>query len=1247
MYKQIVAFINKLFMSLGLGMRAKLIILFIAIKVIPLILLAYVAWQQSWSLGDYLKSRTLVLNESVQTSLMQAGEIAIADAVTALDNRAREDIESLTTNTARQVANFLYQRDDDVRFAASLPPNREIYKNFVDNKSGLVIVPGAWELTEDGKAWQPAGSAPSQAKITSSIEANNENFNYRAPDQLKYASKPLFLEMTFVDLAGKEQIKVTTSPLMDPALKDVSVRANTFVRAETYFAELGKLKPGEIYVSEVIGAYTPSKVISFYTPQSAAAAGEDYAPQQSAYAGRENPSGKRFQGIVRWATPVEQNGKITGYVTLALNHDHIMEFTDHLMPTPNRYTELPDASAGNYAFIWDYKGRSIVHPRHHSIVGYDQETGDPQIPWLEDWIYEAWKASGKTYAEFITDVPTFQDQSTARKPARELTQAGLLGLDCRYLNFAPQCTGWFDLTREGGSGSFRILWSSLWKLTTAAAIPYYTGRYGDSLRGFGFVAIGAGVDDFHRPAMQTKDTIDEIIETAHNNLDSVVAETEQGIARSLWNTAVSLSVATAMMVALVIFIAIWLASILTRKITSLIQGISRFRGGERNFRFHTPLKDEMGLLADSFDDMADSIVDSVQNPLAIVDNQRNIIYMNDAYLCKYNITLEEIKGKYYFDYSAFTEGGPSCPITAFLEHREAEVIFDSRSNIYYKGQAIPFTSLDGQTGGYIISVSDVSEIILSQKQIEQQGALLNTIFTALPDLIWYKDESGKIMAANPRFLALLGKKEEDVIGKNAGELNLPPELLEIINKQDQTIIETGQAFKAEEYMTFADGHMETVESVRIPIYAAQDKLLGILGVARDITQRVRIENELRQAQDELKVAIKKANKANDSKSAFLASMSHEIRTPMNAIIGMTSIVKRKLGEKDIPWEEIRVHMDQVDTSSQHLLSLLNDILDISKIEAGKIEISREPFILATLIDNVASIIKPRCIEKNISFKVMQEGVGDHAFNSDSLRLRQVLINLLGNSVKFTPSAGTVSFSVTVREKKENQALVCFQVSDTGIGISPEALQKLFVAFEQGGASVAREYGGTGLGLSISKSIINLFGGDITVTSRQGEGSLFEFSIWMDYADNLSTPQNMRASLPTFAGYRALLVDDVRINRIIVLEQLKKTNLIIEEADDGDTAVEKFSASPIGFYNIIFMDVQMPRMNGYEASKAIRALDRPDAATVIIVAMTANAFREDVEEALRSGMNDHLAKPLQLNKLVDTLVKYLNSYQAGN
>ncbi len=1231
-------------MKLGLGMRAKLIILFIAIKVVPLILLAYVAWQQSWNLGDYLEVRTVQLNETVTETLDQVNHVAVDDAVNALDERAREDIERMTTDTARLVADFLYGRDDDIRFAATLPPEQSHYRDFVNSRQGMLLIPGKWELAPDKRSWRPASSDSAAENLTSSIEENSVSFHYRPPDKFNYASRPLYLEMTFIDLNGQEKIKAVSSPRMDAQLKNVAERANTYVKAETYFEQLRKLKPGEIYVSDVIGAYVGSKVIGMYTPDSAAAKGEEFAPEKSAYAGMENPLGKRFQGIIRWATPVVRQDKIIGYVTLALDHDHIMEFTDHLTPTMDRYTELPNAAAGNYAFIWDYKGRSICHPRHFSITGYDPATGDPQVPWLEDWIYNLWQASGKTYAEFIKDVPTFVDQSNSKRPAAALTQAGLVGLDCRYLNFAPQCTGWFDLTKDGGSGSFRILWSGLWKLNTAGTIPYYTGRYGESLRGFGFVAIGANVDEFHRPAMETKEVLNQYIAKANHELGRANSETRQGIADSLWNTAISLTTYTALMAALVIFIAIWLASTFTRKITGMIDGISKFRGGNRRFRFNAPIKDEMGLLADSFDDMASSIEKNVTYPLAIMSANFKIIYMNDAYLEKNGRTLEEVTGKNYWDYSLFTEGSPSSPINALESGHEAEVLYVPRLNAYFKGSASTFTNKDGSMAGYIVSIADVTEIITSQQQIESQRALLDTIFTSFPDLIWYQDREGRFLAANPRFLDMLGLSQQEVIGKTVQELNLPQAIKDLSGETLDFIVENKSAHHVEETFVFADGHSEIVESVHMPLFDLHDEFLGLIGVSRDITQRVKVQNDLRRTRDELQQAIKQANRASESKTAFLASMSHEIRTPMNAIIGMTSIVKRKLSLVSMPINEIRGHIDQIDTSAQHLLGLLNDILDISKIEAGKIELNHEAFVLDLLVDNVASIIRSRASEKHIHFDVIQEGYQNQALLGDSLRLRQVLINLLGNAVKFTPRHGHIELQVRLEEREDDRALIMFRVVDTGIGIALDALEKLFVAFEQGSAQVAREYGGTGLGLSISQSIVHMLGGEIKVSSQVGEGSCFEFAIWLEEARFEPTAAQQQGPHHLYNGKRALLVDDVRINRVIVIEQLKDTGLEIDEADDGDVALAMFTASPANYYDVIFMDIQMPRMNGYEAARAIRNLNRDDAQEVIIIAMTANAFREDVEEAILNGMNAHLPKPIRLEKLTEMLDQFLITKQ---
>lgn len=378
-------------------MRAKLIILFVIIKVLPLIILAFIAWSQAYKLASDVGDRALDLHSTAYSALIDSGQIATTNAVKALDERAREDIERITTDAAKHVADFLYKCDNDILFAAQLPVDKTYYANFVKSKVGRLTKPSEWVLAPDGKGWVPVKKIKNSEIITSSNPENNLAFHYRPADTLDHELRPLFLEISFIDLNGQEKIKITSTGTMEQKLQDVSKRANTYIKAETYFAELKKLKPGEIYVSDVIGAYVGSKIIGTYTPENAQKKGISYDPENSAYAGKENPVGKRFKGLIRWATPVEKEGKVVGYVTLALDHDHIMEFTDHISPTNERYTDLPDASEGNYAFIWDYKGRSIVHPRHFSIVGYDPETGDPQVPWLEDKIYDEWQASGKSY----------------------------------------------------------------------------------------------------------------------------------------------------------------------------------------------------------------------------------------------------------------------------------------------------------------------------------------------------------------------------------------------------------------------------------------------------------------------------------------------------------------------------------------------------------------------------------------------------------------------------------------------------------------------------------------------------------------------------------------------------------------------------------------------------------------------------------------------------------------------------------
>ncbi len=594
------------------GIRGKLIAIFVLIKVVPLVLLAWFAWHATSQLGGDVSEKAGSMADTMLDTMKSIGKTVTDDSIRALDLRSREAIEALTTDTAKEIATFLYDRDIDIRQAASLDPSEASFRRFLHERQRNIYRHAAWKLAEDGKSWVPETPVAREAKVTRPILPDNaKDFHARPPEYLGEAERrPLFIEMTLVDLAGNEKIKITTGDLTDRQLRNVADPANTFVKAERYFAELKKLKAGEIYVSDVIGAYVPTHAIGPYLPATLEKAGKPFKPEESAYAGTENPVGKRFRGIVRWAMPVLKDGQIAGYVTLALDHDHIRQFSDRLMPTEERFTPIADAIKGNYAFIWDHKSRSISHPRDYMIVGYDPQTGKPATPWMDEELYAEWQASGKPADEFLAGIPPFRDQNLKRKPAKELVKAGTVGLDCRYLNFSPQCDGWNAVTEHGGSGSFAIFFSGLWKLTTAAAIPYYTGQYGKTPQGFGFVTIGANVDEFHKAATETAARINTLVAEKDASFKTQRTSLLDHISHSLSATAFGLWGSTLLMVALVIGIAIWMAGLLTRRITAMIDGIHAFQQGDLGRRLDARSTDEMGELASSFNRMADSVEES-------------------------------------------------------------------------------------------------------------------------------------------------------------------------------------------------------------------------------------------------------------------------------------------------------------------------------------------------------------------------------------------------------------------------------------------------------------------------------------------------------------------------------------------------------------------------------------------------------------------------------------------------------------
>jgi signal transduction histidine kinase len=382
---------------------------------------------------------------------------------------------------------------------------------------------------------------------------------------------------------------------------------------------------------------------------------------------------------------------------------------------------------------------------------------------------------------------------------------------------------------------------------------------------------------------------------------------------------------------------------------------------------------------------------------------------------------------------------------------------------------------------------------------------------------------------------------------------------------------------------------------------------------------------------EINNAKVQAEAASVAKSAFLSNISHEIRTPMNAIIGLT-----QLSLKEDVSEKVRLYLENIDDSGHRLLNLINNVLDISKIESGKMQINNHDFDFANMLSKSINVITEMAREKNITIDENKNDEFtklDHFIHSDELRISQVIVNLLSNAVKFTPEGGTITVSIALTETAE-KPFVSVSVKDNGIGIAPENIGRLFGSFEQADKTITRQFGGTGLGLAISRKIVQMMKGTLTVSSEIGKGSEFLMTIPVVYGEKITTSRHDKtAERPELAGKYILHVEDVDINRIIATAILEEYDCVIDEAENGKIAVEKAKNNN---YNLILMDMQMPVMDGLTATKEIRkaGIDVP------IIAMTANAFREDAERCIKAGMNDHISKPIDANVFLRVVGNYL-------
>ncbi|MDP1525184.1 MAG: ATP-binding protein [Rhodocyclaceae bacterium] len=416
-------------------------------------------------------------------------------------------------------------------------------------------------------------------------------------------------------------------------------------------------------------------------------------------------------------------------------------------------------------------------------------------------------------------------------------------------------------------------------------------------------------------------------------------------------------------------------------------------------------------------------------------------------------------------------------------------------------------------------------------------------------------------------------------------------------------------------------------------------LLVLLGLAYTLRHHWQVRRQEMQTNRDLAAARDAAEAASRAKSTFLSNMSHELRTPMNGIIGMTGLALR---HTDDP--HLRDQLSKIDQASQHLLAVVNDILDISKIEAERLVLERVDFRLGAVLENVLSMTGHKAAEKGVRLLLdLPAGLPALTLVGDPFRLGQVLLNLVGNALKFTEQ-GTITLRAQQVESLADRVLLRWEVQDTGIGITPEDQQRLFRAFEQADGSMTRKYGGTGLGLAISKRLVEMMGGEIGVTSVVGQGSTFWFAVWIDKETRAhavapaSTFSNHSADerlLDEYAGTRVLLVEDEPINQEVSRGLLEDCGMAVDVANDG---VEAVALARQQRYALILMDMQLPNLNGVEATQQIRA-DSLNSATPIL-AMTANAFEEDRQACLAAGMNDHLPKPIDPPHLYETLLRWL-------